>query len=276
MTIRTIIVDDEPPAREGIRLRLHGEEDFEVVGEYGSAREAIRAIENDVPDLLFLDVHMPGMTGIEMLHEIGPDCVPAVVLVTAFEEHALDAFEVSVVDYILKPIDGERFRLALDRARTHLERVQAVRLSGQIRTLIETTEPTGNTPPQPGAGGTSSAAEYVSRFLVSDGSGERPVSVRDVDWIEAAGDYVRLHVGEIYHLVRASMNRLEGTLDPRFFGRIHRGAIVRFDRIEEIVPIHHGDAKIHLKDGTIVRLSRSYREQFRQGLSTASRTNGGD
>ncbi len=271
-----MIVDDEPPAREGIRLRLHGEEDFEVVGEYGSAREAITAIENDVPDLLFLDVQMPGMTGIEMLHEIGPDCVPAVILVTAFEEHALDAFEVSVVDYILKPIDTERFRLALDRVRVRLERVQAVQLSGQIRTLIETTEPAGNTPPQPDVRTTSSTPEYVSRFLVSDGSGERPVSVRDVDWIEAAGDYVRLHDGETYHLVRASMNRLERTLDPRFFGRIHRGAIVRFDRIDEMVPIHHGDAEIHLKDGTVLRLSRSYREQFRQSLRTASRSDDND
>ena len=110
MKIRTMIVDDEPPAREGIRLRLDGEEDIEVVGEYGSARAAMTAIEEDLPDLLFLDVQMPGMTGIEMVQAIGPDRVPAVILVTAYEEHALEAFEVSVVDYVLKPIDTDRFR----------------------------------------------------------------------------------------------------------------------------------------------------------------------
>jgi len=270
MTIRTVIVDDEPPAREGIRLRLESEADIEVVGDFGSAREAMAVLDEVEPDLLFLDVQMPGMTGIQMLREIGGDRVPAVILVTAYEEHALDAFDVSVVDYILKPIDTDRFRRALDRARVRLQQVRAVQLSGQIRTLIEATEHRGDHPPKPEVSSTSKNAEYVSRFLVSDGSGERVVSVDDVDWIEAAGDYVRLHQGSGYHLVRESMAHLEQVLDPRIFGRIHRSAIVRFDRIDEIVPIHHGDAEIHLKDGTMLRLSRSYREPFRQSISTPS------
>jgi two-component system LytT family response regulator len=270
MTTRTVIVDDEPPAREGIRLRLDSEADIEVVGEFGSAGEAMAALDEVRPDLLFLDVQMPGMSGIEMLRRIGADRVPAVILVTAYEEHALDAFDVSVVDYILKPIDTDRFRRALDRARVRLQQVQAVRLSGQIRTLIEHTEPTGNHPLQTEPTSAQKSAEYISRFLVSDGGGERVVSVDDVDWIEAAGDYVRLHQGSEYHLVRESMTHLEQVLDPRRFGRIHRSAIVRFDRIEEIVPIHHGDAEVRLKDGTVLRLSRSYREQFRQSISTPS------
>jgi two-component system LytT family response regulator len=265
-----MIVDDEPLAREGIRLRLASESDIQIVGEYGSAREAMEVLAEIDPDLLFLDVQMPGMTGIQMLHEIGPDRIPAVILVTAFEEHALDAFEVSVVDYILKPIDTDRFQSALDRARVRLQRVQAVELSGQIRTLIETTEQAREHLPQTEASSAPKTAEYVSRFLVSDGSGERVVSVHDVDWIEAAGDYVRLHQGTQYHLVRESMAHLEQVLDPRIFGRIHRSAIVRFDRIDEIVPIHHGDAEIHLEDGTVLRLSRSYRESFRQSISIPS------
>lgn len=273
MKIRTMIVDDEPPAREGIRLRLGGEEDIEVVGEYGSARAAMATIEDDLPDLLFLDVQMPGMTGIEMLHAIGPDRVPAVILVTAYEEHALEAFEVSVVDYILKPIDTDRFRLALDRARIRLERVRAVKISGQIKTLIGATEP--SSPPVFEEGGGSGSSDYITRFLVADGDGERPVPTAVVDWIEAAGDYVRLHQGATYHLVRASMTQLEASLDPGVFGRAHRSAIVRFDRIDEIVPVHHGDAEIRLAGGAVVRLSRSYRDCFRRALGTAKRRNRG-
>jgi len=269
MTIRVMIVDDEPPAREGIRLRLQSESDMEVVGEYGAAHEAMAALEELDPDLLFLDVHMPGMSGIQMMREIGPDRIPAVILVTAFEEHALDAFEVHVVDYILKPIDTGRFRTALERARVRLDRVRAVELSGQIRELMETAAPPA--PRAPDHDGTPQPAHqpYISRFLVSDGGSERPLSVSDVDWIEAAGDYVRLHVGPKYHLVRDSMTRLERALDPALFGRIHRGAIVRFDRVSEIVSIHHGDADVQLKDGTVLRMSRSYRDQFRQALGKA-------
>jgi two-component system LytT family response regulator len=270
VTIRTIIVDDEPPAREGIRLRLSGEEDIELIGEYGSAREAMAAIELDEPDLLFLDVQMPGMTGIEMLQKIGPERVPAVILVTAFEEHALEAFAVSVVDYILKPIDTSRFRLALDRARLRIERVQAVQLSGQIRSLIETSGPAVTVAPLTDDGGAQTTPDYISRFLVADGGGERPLSVSVVEWIEAAGDYVRLHVGSDYHLVRDSMTHLEQALDPRLFGRIHRGTIVRLDRVAEIVPIHHGDAEVRLRDGTALKLSRSYRDRFRRALGKTS------
>jgi two-component system LytT family response regulator len=269
MTIRTLIVDDEPPAREGIRLRLMAEADIEIVGELGSARAAMAAIEENAPDLLFLDVQMPGMSGIEMLHAIGPDRIPAVVLVTAFEEHALDAFEVSVVDYILKPIDTERFQLALDRARVRLERVRAVKLSGQIKSLINSAESPTISSPLSETRSQAASPDHLSRFLVADGDGERPVRAADVDWIEAAGDYVRLHEGGSYHLYRAGMNQLEALLDPRLFGRVHRSAIVRFDRIDEIVPVHHGDAEIRLSNGATVRLSRSYRERFRQALSVA-------
>lgn len=266
MKVRTIIVDDDPPAREGIRLRLESETDIEIVGEFGSAREAIHAIDDVQPDLLFLDVQMPGMTGIQMMHEIGPDRVPAVILVTAYEEHAVDAFEVSVVDYILKPIDSDRFRAALDRARVRLERVRAVQLSGQIRNLMETTEPPASEPSTHDRNTDFATPEYVSRFLVSDGAGERPLSVSEINWIEAAGDYVRLHVGPDYHLVRETMSRVEQSLDPEVFGRIHRGTIVRLDQVHEIVPTHHGDAEVRLGDGTVLKLSRSYRDSFRRAL----------
>jgi len=266
MTIRALIVDDEPPAREGIRLRLRSEPDIEVVGEYGTAGEAMAALEELDPDLVFLDVQMTGMTGIQMLRELGPDRGPAVILVTAHEEHALDAFEVNVVDYVLKPIDTGRFRKALERARVHLERVRAVELSGQIKRLVEAGKPPVAGPSEDDRGARPARREHISRFLVSDGARERPVSVSEVEWIESAGDYVRLHVGPEYHLVRISMAHLEEVLDPALFGRIHRGAIVRFDRVREIVPIHHGDAEVRLEDGTVLKLSRSYRDAFREAL----------
>jgi len=272
MKIRALIIDDEPPAREGIRLRLAEEDDIEIVGEFGSASAAMAAIDDCVPDLLFLDVQMPGMSGIEMLHAIGEDRAPAVILVTAYEEHALEAFEVSVVDYILKPIDTDRFKHALDRARVRLEGVRAVEISGQIKNLIQATEPAEPAHPASEVGVDSASPEYVSRFLIPDGEGERPVPTVKVDWIEAAGDYARLHEGASYHLLRSSMTQLEASLDPRVFGRAHRSAIVRFDRIDEIVPMHHGDAEIRLVGGATVRLSRSYRDGFRQALGTARRT----
>lgn len=271
MKIRALIVDDEPPAREGIRLRLAGESDIEIVGECGSARAAMEVMDELAPDLLFLDVQMPGMSGIEMLHAIGEDRVPAVILVTAYEEHALEAFEVSVVDYILKPIDTDRFTLAIDRARTRLDRVRAVELSGQIKNLIDSAEPAAAPQSPVEAHPPETPPDHLSRFLISDGDSERPLRVGDIDWIEAAGDYVRLHEGGSYHLHRASMNQLEKQLDPRLFGRVHRSAIVRFDRVDEIVPVHHGDAEIHLTNGATVRLSRSYRDRFRSALGTARR-----
>lgn len=271
MKIRTLIVDDEPPAREGIRLRLTGEVDIEIVGECGSARAAMAAIDDFAPDLLFLDVQMPGMSGIEMLHSIGEDRVPAVILVTAYEEHALEAFEVSVVDYILKPIDTDRFKNALDRARVRLERVRAVEISGQIKDLIGDSGASASTQEVSEAGNRVASPDYISHFLVADGEGERPVPTSDVDWIEAAGDYVRLHEGATYHLLRTSMAQLEVSLDSRVFGRAHRSAIVRFDRIDEIISMHHGDAEIRLAGGATVRLSRSYRDRFRQALATARR-----
>ena len=276
MTIRAMIVDDEPPAREGIRLRLQGQPDVELVGEYGSAREAIAAIGEERPDLLFLDVHMPGVSGIEMLHEIGSDVVPAVILVTAYEEHAVEAFEVSVVDYVLKPIDTVRFGVALDRARTHLQRVRALRLSQQIRHLIEDERATTVEPSTRSVNEAALPPTFRARYLVSGGAGEKLVTVDEIDWIEASGDYVKLHDGQDYHLVRTALAQVESELDPRIFCRIHRGSMVRFDRIDEIVPIDHGDAEIRLKDGTVLRLSRGYREHFRRALNMSSQPADGD
>ncbi len=268
MAVRTMIVDDEPPAREGIRLRLEPMGDIEIIGEYGNAADAMSAIESDPPDLLFLDVQMPGVDGIQMLRRIGPEAVPAVVLVTAYEAHAIDAFEVNVVDYILKPIEQARFLLAVDRARARLERLHAVRLSRQLKELMtdldqrrSTFADSGQSPQQEG---------YLVRFLVPTQDGEVPVNVRSVDWIEASGDYVRLHIGGKYVLLRESMAQLEKVLDPHLFARIHRRAIVRLDSVDRLQSLHHGDCEVHLRNGTVLRVSRTYRDQFRMAMSRRS------
>jgi len=265
MTIRTVIVDDEPLAREGVRLRLASEPDIVVIGEYGSARQAAEALCRDRPDLLFLDIEMPEEGGIELLRRIGPERVPAVVLVTAHEEHALEAFEVSVVDYVLKPIVEARFRLALARARRRLEERRAVGVGERLKELVDQLDPVGAAPPA--AARAARPAVYTSRFLVRVGSREHPVSVACVDWIEADGDYARLHCGEKEYLVRETMASLDHALDPRAFGRIHRSAIVRFDRVVSLVSEGHGDCEIHLASGTVLRLSRNFRDRFRSALS---------
>ena len=268
MTIRAVIVDDEPLAREGIRLRLASEPDVEIVGEYGSARQASQALQEDRPDLLFLDIEMPEEGGIEMLRRIGEECVAAVVLVTAHEEHAVEAFEVCVVDYVLKPIVESRFRVALARVRRRLEEHSAMRVGERLRELVGELEPghaVGSALHT--ANGNSRPAPYISRFLVRVGSRERPVSVASVDWIEADGDYVRLHCGNKEFLVRETMATLDVALDPRVFGRIHRSAIARLDRVVSLVSEGHGDCEVHLANGTVLRLSRNYRDHFRAALS---------
>jgi two-component system LytT family response regulator len=267
MTIRVVIVDDEPLAREGIRLRLASEADIVLVGEYGSARQAEGALGHDRPDLLFLDIEMPEEGGIELLRRIGPERVPAVVLVTAHEEHALEAFEVSVVDYVLKPIDDSRFRLALMRARRKLEEHRAVCVGAQLKELVGQLD-AGDRSASALAGARSArATAYLSRFLVRVGSQERPINVANIDWIEADGDYARLHCGGKEYLVRETMASLDRCLDPRVFGRIHRSAIVRFERVASLVSEGHGDCEIHLVDGTVLRLSRNFRDRFRSALS---------
>jgi two-component system LytT family response regulator len=269
MMIRTIIVDDEPLAREGIRLRLTSEPDISIVGEYGSAKAAAAAIAHDAPDLLFLDIQMPHISGLGLLRQVGPERVPAVILVTAHGEHALEAYEVSVVDYVLKPIDDERFRVALDRARRRLREVQAVRVGARLRELVGQLEsPAGAGGQGLGATGAGGRA-FLTRFIVTSARREVPVPVGAVDWIEAAGDYVRLHCGDKSLLVRGRMSDLESTLDPRQFGRIHRGAIVRFDRVRELRPTGHGEYELFMTTGAVLQLSRTYRDTFMGGLRTA-------
>jgi two-component system LytT family response regulator len=241
--VRVLIVDDEPLARETLRMMLAGE-DVEVVGEC-SGVDGAATLERTRPELVFLDVQMPEIDGFDLLEEIGIDRAPVVVFVTAYSQHALRAFEVHAVDYLLKPVDDERFARALAHAR---EQVLARR---------------GGGPAEPGVGALLRArSRRTRRILVRDRGRTRVIDTDAIDWIEAADYYALLHVGTESHLLRETMNDLEERLDPERFVRAHRSAIVNVERVREVQAVARGDRLLILAGGARVRLSRARREAF--------------
>jgi two-component system LytT family response regulator len=245
--IRTLIVDDEPLARQRLRTLLATAPDFEVIGECGDGAEAIAAISERAPELVFLDVQMPGLDGMAVIEELGPERAPAFIFVTAYDRYALQAFEVQALDYLLKPFDRERFTKALDRARAAVRREPTADNGTQLRALIEEIVP---------------ARKYQDRVMIKSGNRVVFLKVEEIDWVEAAGNYLRLHVGRETHLLRETMSALEARLDPAKFLRIHRSTIVNIDRIQEFHPLFHGDYAVLLNDGTQLTLSRGYRQKL--------------
>jgi two-component system LytT family response regulator len=243
--IRTLIVDDEPVARRRIRRLLGSEQDFEVVGECSDGRAAIEAIRDERPHLVFLDVQMPEADGFTVIRAMG-ESMPAVVFVTAFDQYAVSAFEVHAVDYLLKPFNRKRFAEAVVRARQQIARVAEQRSDERLLRLLKDLR----TP-----------RRYLARFVVRGGGRLRLIDISQVDWIEAADNYVVLHAGTTAYTVRETMSRLADELDPERFVRVHRSTIVQIDRIVELLPTFHGDFVIVLHDGTRLNMSRSYREQ---------------
>jgi two-component system LytT family response regulator len=246
--IRTLIVDDEPLARERLRGLLAEEPEVEIVAECGDGCQAVLAIEELKPDLVFLDVQVPNLDGFHILERVGPDRIPAVVFVTAYDQYALRAFDVRAVDYILKPFGRERFQKALEKARAQITREKSSDLSGQLVALLEKMRP-----PQ---------VRFLKRVMIKESGRLFLLSTADIDWVEASGNYVRLHVGATSHLLRETMNRLEGRLDPERFLRIHRCTIVNIERIKELQPWFHGDHIVILRDDRQLTMSASYREKL--------------
>ncbi|HEX8696884.1 MAG TPA: LytTR family DNA-binding domain-containing protein [Longimicrobium sp.] len=251
-TIRTLIVDDEPLARERLRTLLEREDDVEVVGECGDGVEAVDSIVRLEPDLVFLDVQMPGVDGFEVIRRVGAARMPFVVFATAFDDFALQAFEANALDYLLKPFERERFRVSLERARRQLGQRGGARVDPRFLEWLE--------------GLSQAAAEYRERFVVKTGNRFRVVRAADVDWIEAADNYVRLHLGKEQHLLRETMSELDRSLDPRRFVRIHRSTIVNVDRIHSIESWGAGEFLFVLADGTKLASSRGYRDRLRSVL----------
>jgi two-component system, LytTR family, response regulator len=241
---RVIIVDDEALARRGVRAHLRRHPGFVVVRECENGEEAVAAIRESAPDLVFLDVEMPGLSGLDVLRQVGDEGMPPTIFTTAYAHYAVDAFGAAAVDYLLKPLDAERFARALRRARWTIE---ARRRTGA--------------PPDPQADPTP-----IVRFWVKTRSRVVLVAVDDVDWIEAEGDYSRLHVGEHGYLVPDSLAALESRL-PSAFLRIHRSAIVNLTRVESLVPRSNLDRRVLLTTGAVLRLSRTYYRRFRAAVS---------
>jgi two-component system LytT family response regulator len=259
--IRTLIVDDEPLARRRLRNLLRGADEFEVVGECANGREAVSAIRERTPDLVFLDVQMPDLDGFGVLAALGPTRLPVVVFVTAYDQYALRAFEFHALDYLLKPFDDERFEKTLGWARSQLREKQLHRLSERMVALLD--DYRGGQ--EAGRGAEAQPAgqpQLLTRLVVKSAGHVCFVRVEEIDWIEAEGYYARLHVGGKSHLLRETMAKLEAQLDPRRFLRIHRSTIVNLDRVRELRPQSHGEYAVILHDGTPLRLSRSYRDRL--------------
>ena len=247
--ISTIIVDDEPVARRGVRLLLERDPSIEIVGEAAGGVEAADLIVERRPALAFLDVQMPGCDGFETLARVGAEQAPVVVFVTAYDEHALRAFEVSAVDYLLKPYDDARFEAALKRAKDAVRHRQTQQVDARLYQLLDYLQ--------------TGAPPAVSERILVKSSGEIFfLKAEEIDWIEAEGDYMKFHVGGKTHLMRETMARLEARLDPKRFIRIHRSTIVNVDRMRKLSPSFAGEYAVILQDGTKLKLSRGYHERI--------------
>lgn len=247
--IGVLIVDDEPLARERIRTLVETESDIKVIGECANGREAITAIKELSPDLVFLDVQMPEVDGLGVVEAVGPDAMPVVIFVTAYDRYALQAFEVHALDYLLKPFDRQRFQKAMQRARQQVQREQHQEVGERLLALLQATQ---------------ASRKPLERLIIKNAGRVCLVRTAEIDWIEAASNYVRLHVGKDTYLLRETMNLLESRLDPRRFLRIHRSTIVNLDRIQELQPAYHGDYLVLLQDGTRLTLSRNYRPKLQE------------
>ena len=252
--IRVVVADDEAVARRRVVRLLKQDPGIEVVAECAGGAAAVERIIAERPDLVFLDVQMPDVTGIEVVEQVGIDSMPAVVFVTAFDQYAIRAFELNAVDYLLKPYDAERFKQALDRARTRIGTGAQGKRTDELRAVVKEliAEHAAQTVP-------AAAVEYLDRIAVRVDGSLRIVRASDVDWFETEGNYVRLHVGRVSHLIRVTSADLERQLDPRLFARIHRRYIINLDRVAEVQPWFAGDAVVVLTDGSKLRLARSHR-----------------
>lgn len=252
--IRVAIADDEPLARERLRSLLEGRERFTIVAECSDGVEAVAALSRHEIDLLFLDVQMPGLSGFEILESAGDGPLPIIVFVTAFNDYALRAFDVSALDYLLKPFDRERFEQTLARVEERLAGRHRVAMSEELREFLRDLS-------------TNATADRVSRFPVRANGEIYFVRVDDVDWIDAEGNYIALHVAGRRHLVRDTIKSLEGRLDPAKFVRVHRSAIINVDRLKKLQPYFHGEYVITLQDGTTLTSSRTYSDRLRALLA---------
>lgn len=258
--LRVLIADDEALGRQRLEDLVRKEGGVEIVGTVGDGTAAVESIRTRHPDLVFLDIQMPGHTGIEVVREVGPENMPPTIFVTAFDHYALAAFDVAAVDYLVKPFDDERFEQAFRRARRMIELNQVDRLTEQLRSLLHNDESTGNPAPA------RTQAAYLERIAVEMRGQVRVVPVETIDYITASGPYAEIHVGDKTYVIRERMQTLEERLDPSRFFRIHRSVIVRLERIESLLREPGGDYAVHLRSGARLSVSRNRVEPLEQWM----------
>jgi two-component system LytT family response regulator len=253
--IRVMIIDDEPLARERIKRFLKDESDVEIIGECADGLKAVTLIETLKPDLIFLDIQIPELNGFDVLQTINSEQMPAVIFITSYDRYALQAFDVHALDYLLKPYTRERFSKALARARAQLDRTKNQDLDMRLLSLLENIKT-----PQ----------KFLERLVVKSAGRVFFLRVEEINWVEAEGNYLRLHIGKDRHLLRETMNNLASKLDPEKFIRIHRSRIVNVERIKELQPLFNGEYAVILRDGTQLVLSRRYRDKLLGLFETSS------
>jgi two-component system LytT family response regulator len=249
MRLKVLIVDDEPLAREGIKLILGS--DSQVI-EARNGREAVASIRDEKPDLVLLDVQMPRMDGFAVVEAVGADKMPAVIFVTAHDQYAIRAFEVSAVDYLLKPVTEERFRVAFERARKRLCGAGPDESTRQMLTVLDTI---------------ANPRRYLSRLAIRSGDRTIFLAMGEVEWIEAAQNYVRVHAGNVAHMLHVPMNTIETSLDPERFLRIHRSYIVNLQHVKRLWTLAHGQYVLELASGERLETGRTYAQAVRGLLS---------
>ncbi|HMB61275.1 MAG TPA: response regulator [Xanthomonadales bacterium] len=262
--LNTLIVDDEALARRGLKHRLQNTRDISIIGEARNGREALKMISEHQPDLVFLDIQMPGLNGFDVLRELDPASLPSIVFVTAFDEFAIKAFEANAVDYILKPIEGDRLEEALKRVR---ERQSARKAKKDRQSLLNLVSEIAGEPISSvddiGGKNIAKLKKQPARLAIKDGGKTTWVTQEDIEWIDAAGDYMCVHAGGETHIMRKTMKELEQELDPDVLQRVHRSTIVNVKQVKEMQSHINGEYFLTLKSGHTIKLSRTYKDKLR-------------
>jgi two-component system, LytTR family, response regulator len=265
--LRAIIVDDESLARRGLSLRLQQIPNVDVIAECGNGQQALEAIAEHSPDLVFLDIQMPGIDGLEVIRQLQTDNMPMVIFVTAFDQYAIEAFKVHAVDYVLKPIDDDRLHEAIDRAVAHHSHEQSARARQRLMELMMGMTGASASSIEEMVEGETGSQQWPEKLVIKDGNDIHLVRVNDIHWIDAAGDYMCIHAGGDTHIMRITMKELEAMLNPARFVRIHRSTIINTQYMSGAQTLGNGEYLLALEGGAQLKVSRGFRDRVKQLLS---------
>ncbi len=268
--IRALIVDDESLACEALRVMLGDDPEVEVIAEGRNGKEAVEAIREQSPDIVFLDIQMPEMDGFQVVEEVGAMRMPVTIFVTAYDKHALRAFEAHALDYLLKPFDYDRFNIALQRAKAVVRQQKLSQMGENLLAVLQSVNSKdGESPSGPDNRKPAAHPEPIHRVGIKSDGRIYFLKTEEIDWVEGSGDYLTLHTGDQTHLIRETMGNFRAKLDPNKFLRIHRSTIVNIERIKDIQPLFKGDYVITLTNGTSLKASRGYRHELQPLLDQA-------